>query len=264
MFIGRVSFNKRVFPVIYSPQEQLVYEVFGSINDILKIEENEVDVSSTGTPVQNVTILPPVVPTKIIAVARNYAEHAKELNNEVPTEPLIFLKPPSCLTPHKGVVIYPKISQRVDYEGELALIIKKTIKKAKSSIIEANPQEFFAYTAFLDITARDLQKKDKLWTRAKGFDTFGPIGPWIEINPLPPSINIRTYVNNELKQNANIKLMIFPPGKLIEYISNIMTLETGDIIATGTPAGVGPLKVNDTVKVEIDTLEPLEVTVKGE
>jgi len=264
MFIGRVSFNKRVFPVIYSPKEGLVYEIFGTINDVLKIEENEVDVSSTGIDVQNITILPPVIPTKIVAVARNYVEHAKELNHGVPKEPLIFFKPPSCLLPHGGAVIYPKISQRVDYEGELALVIKKTIKKAKTREIEKKPQEFFGYTAFLDMTARDLQNKDKLWTRAKGFDTFGPIGPWIEINPLPKSLNIKTYINDELKQEGNTKNMIFSPAELIEYISNIMTLETGDIIATGTPAGVGPVKIGDKIKLTIETLEPLKVIIKKE
>ncbi|MHA1685313.1 MAG: fumarylacetoacetate hydrolase family protein [Candidatus Heimdallarchaeaceae archaeon] len=261
MYVGRVFYKRKSIPVIYSQSENCVYEIYGSIIDVLKLVEGEIEISSVPIPLNNVTILPPVIPSKIIAVGRNYVEHAKEFDNEIPQEPLIFFKPPSCIIPHFGKVLYPSISKRVDYEGELALVIKQTIKKVKASAIEAEPQEFFGYTAFLDMTARDLQHTDKLWTRAKGFDTFGPLGPWIELNALPKSLKIQTYVNGELKQEGNIDQMVFSPAKLIEYISGIMTLVPGDIIATGTPSGVGPVTVGDEIKVKIDTLADLIVTV---
>lgn len=266
MYVGRVfhKAKRKVITALYSQEENAIYEIYGDITEVLKLLEGTVSLSSVPISLDDVTILPPVVPSKIICVARNYVAHAKEFDNEVPNEPLLFLKPSSCLIPHQGKIIYPKQSKQVDYEGELALVIKQVLKKVDAETINSGPQEYFGYTSFMDITARDLQRTDKLWTRAKGFDTFGPIGPWVEINPLPDSVNLRTYVNGKLKQEGNINQMVFSPAELIEYISSIMTLLPGDVIATGTPAGVGPLSVGDQVTVKIDTLPELSASVISE
>ncbi len=264
MLIGRVSYDKRVFPVLYDKDEKKVYEIFHPINEVLQEKAAEYDMDSVGIDANKVKILFPVKPSKIVCVGRNYVEHAKELGNKAPNEPILFFKPPSCLVPTKGKVVYPDLSKHVDYEGELALVIKRPMRKIKAETIVKNPQDFYGYTGFLDMTARDIQKSDKLWTRGKGFDTFGPLGPWIEMGTLPSNVKIQTFLNDELKQDGNISLMIFNSAQLLEYITRIMTLEVGDIVATGTPAGVGPVKVGDKIRLEIGRLEPLEVEVKKE
>jgi 2-keto-4-pentenoate hydratase/2-oxohepta-3-ene-1,7-dioic acid hydratase in catechol pathway len=204
-------------------------------------------------------ILPPTYPGKIICVGLNYIDHARELNMPVPKNPLIFLKPPSSILGHLGKIEYPGQAGHVDYEGELAVIIGKRCKSVHScdagSVI-------MGYTCFNDVTARDLQKEDGQWTRSKSFDTFAPFGPFISNPELDVSdLFIRTRVNGELRQDSRTSNLIFHVPQLIEFISCIMTLEPGDVIATGTPPGVGELHDGDEVKVEIEDIGILENSV---
>jgi 2-keto-4-pentenoate hydratase/2-oxohepta-3-ene-1,7-dioic acid hydratase in catechol pathway len=206
------------------------------------------------------TLLPPCVPSKIVCVGRNYAEHAKELGNEVPAEPTIFLKPPSSLIASGGVIVYPRLSHRLDYEGELGVVIGQRARNVKSSHAAGY---ILGYTCVNDVTARDLQRKDGQWTRGKGFDTFCPVGPCIvprdEVDLA--GLRIRTFVDGEKKQDASIAEMIFSVNDIIAYVSGFMTLEPGDLIATGTPSGVGPLQPGSQVRIEIDGVGVLENTV---
>lgn len=212
-------------------------------------------------PLSTVHLLPPVTPSKIVCVGRNYRDHAKELGNEVPAEPLLFFKPPSSLLKPGGVVRIPAASARVDFEGELALVIGRRIHKFKS---DANWRDIVrGYTLANDITARDLQKKDGQWTRAKGFDTFCPVGPIVsdELDP-EAGITIETRVNGELRQQGSTLDLIFPIPALLSYITAAFTLEPGDLVLTGTPSGVGPLKAGDRVEVSIPGLGVLTNTVE--
>jgi len=208
-------------------------------------------------------LLPACRPSKIVCVGRNYVEHAQELGNPVPAEPLIFLKPISSLIPNGAAIVYPSISALVSFEGELGVIIGKRTRRVQAEEAEAS---IFGYTCVNDVTARDLQKKDGQWSRAKGFDTFCPAGPWIvpraEVDL--STARVRTFVNGEKKQDAPVTDMIFPVAVLIEHISRFMTLEPGDLIATGTPPGVGPLVPGDVVRVEIDGIGALENPVTKE
>ncbi len=205
-------------------------------------------------------LLPPCSPSKIVCVGRNYAEHAKELGNEVPAEPLIFLKPPSSLIASGDAIVYPKQSQRVDFEGELGVVISKRARNVGSADAESY---ILGYTCVNDVTARDLQKKDGQWTRGKGFDTFCAVGPAM----IPreeadfKNFRVRTLVNGEQKQDAPISDMLFPVNEIIAYVSAFMTLEPGDLIATGTPPGVGPLLPGAEVQIVIDGIGVLRNTV---
>lgn len=200
--------------------------------------------------INSLDILPPSSPSKIVCVGLNYIDHAKELEMDIPDEPIIFMKPPSSVTGHGTKIIYPSCSNRVDYEAELAVIIGKQChdihaEKAQSVIK--------GYTCFNDVTARDIQQRDGQWTRAKGFDTFSPIGPFItpveEFNA--SAANIKCNVNGMIRQNSSTSRLIFDVDFLIEFISSVMTLEKGDVIATGTPPGVGELNSGDSVDVTI-------------
>jgi len=205
-------------------------------------------------------LLPPCAPSKIICVGRNYAEHAKELGNLVPTEPLIFLKPPSSLLASGDNIVYPSLSQRVDFEGELGVVIGKRGRRISR---EHAHEYILGYTCVNDVTARDLQKKDGQWTRGKGFDTFCPAGPWmIEKNDVHwNTVRVQTYVDGELKQDAPVSNMLFPVDVIISFISEFMTLEPGDLIATGTPPGVGPLLPGSRVQIKIEGIGVLENAV---
>lgn len=211
-----------------------------------------------------VTLLTPLpLLSKIICVGRNYSEHAKELGNEVPAEPLIFSKPPSSILPPRGEIVRPKLSQNVHFEGELGIVIGKICHKLPKG---ADVRDYIlGYTCVNDVTARDLQKKDGQWTRAKGFDTFCPIGPAIatDIDPWK-GVRVQTRVNSEIKQDGNTVDFIFPVDVVIRYISEAMTLLPGDIIATGTPAGVGPLVAGDTVHVSVEGIGTLSNPVVDE
>jgi len=196
-----------------------------------------------------VRLLAPTQPSKIVCVGRNYAEHAAELGNEVPKEPLIFLKPPSAiLAPEEPIVLTPQ-SQRVDYEGELAVVIGKRCRRVEEN--EDVRRYIFGYTCLNDVTARDLQKKDVQFTRAKGFDTFCPVGPWIETSLDLKQARVETLVNGARRQSAQVTQMIFPVEMLVRWISHVMTLNPGDLIATGTPSGIGPLSARDVVEVTV-------------
>jgi 2-keto-4-pentenoate hydratase/2-oxohepta-3-ene-1,7-dioic acid hydratase in catechol pathway len=199
-----------------------------------------------------VQLLTPCQPSKIVAVGRNYRAHAAELGHDVPTEPLIFLKPPSALLEPDGAIRLPALSRRVDYEGELVAVIGRRAFQIGDD--ESALSYVFGYTCGNDVTARDLQKKDGQFTRAKGFDTFAPLGPVIATDPDPNHLKIETRVNGEVKQRANTELLIFPLDLLLRFITQVMTLLPGDIVYTGTPAGVGPLKSGDVVEVEIQDI----------
>ena len=201
-------------------------------------------------------LLPPVTPSKIICVGRNYRDHAKELGNEVPAEPLLFFKPPSSLLAHKETVMMPPQSERVDFEGELALVIGKRATKVAA---DADWQSFIrGYTIANDVTARDLQKKDGQWTRAKGFDTFCPVGPVVSDElDIEKGVTVETRQNGELKQHGSTLDFIFSIPALLSYITAAITLEPGDLLLTGTPAGVGPVSAGDSVEVSIQGLGTL-------
>ena len=204
------------------------------------------------------TLLPPVTPSKIVCVGRNYADHAKELGNEAPSEPILFLKPPSALLAPGGTIVRPSASQRVDFEGELAIVIGRTAKDVRAKDWRDYVRGFACAN---DVTARDLQKKDVQFTRGKGFDTFCPIGPCIEDDLDVSDLRVTTRVNGETRQDGRTSQMIFPPAVMIEFISAIMTLLPGDVILTGTPAGVGPLNAGDAVEVEIEGIGVLRNVV---
>lgn len=210
----------------------------------------------TGTPVAlaSVKLLAPVRPRKIVCVGRNYAEHAAELGNQVPTEPLIFLKPPTTIIGPGDAIVYPDLSKSVHHEAELALVIGSRCRHVSAA--EAT-KVIFGYTLANDVTARDLQNSDKQWTRGKGFDTFCPVGPWVDTTFDPAQRVVRCLVNGEVRQNGNTDLMIYSLGRIIEFVTQFMTLEPGDLVLTGTPAGVGPLQPGDTVTVEIEGLGTL-------
>ena len=187
-------------------------------------------------------------PGKIVCVGRNYREHAKELGNDVPTTPLLFLKPPSAVIAPGDTIEMPAASQSVHYEGEVGIVIGATLRKATPAQCAAGIR---GVVALNDVTARDLQKSDGQWTRGKGFDTFCPIGPeWKGVPPLD-AITVVTRVNGVEKQRGNTADLVFPVPDLLAYISNIMTLEPGDVVATGTPPGVGPLQPGDVVEIEL-------------
>ena len=207
-------------------------------------------------PLDLATLLPPVVPSKIVCIGRNYREHAAELGNEVPKEPLLFLKTPSSLIAHKQPIHIPAISQRVDFEGELAIVIGKRCSKIGPE--EDVRQYIRGYTIVNDVTARDLQKSDGQWSRAKGFDTFCPTGPFVtdEIDP-DAGIGVQTRLNGELRQDGNTRDLIFPIDFLLRHITAAITLYPGDLIPTGTPSGVGPMQPGDTVEVTIEGMGTL-------
>lgn len=206
------------------------------------------------------SLLAPVTPTKIVCVGRNYAAHAKELGNEVPSEPLLFLKPPSALLDPGASIVIPSQSQRVEHEGELGIVVGARLKDASEAECRAG---IFGITAGNDVTARDLQKKDVQFTRGKGFDTFCPVGPWIETECGDLSaITVETRVDGVMRQHGNTSNMIFAVPFLLSYISRIMTLEPGDLILTGTPEGVGPIAPGNLVEVSISGVGTLSNTVR--
>jgi 2-keto-4-pentenoate hydratase/2-oxohepta-3-ene-1,7-dioic acid hydratase in catechol pathway len=211
----------------------------------------------TGTkwPLGEVKFLPPSTPSKIVCVGRNYREHAQELGNEVPGEPLIFLKPLSAVIAPEEPIVLPSLSERVDFEGELAVVIGR---RCRSLATGDDVAHYIAgYTCLNDVTARDLQKRDGQWTRAKGFDTFCPFGPVLETRVDLAHTTLETFVNGIRKQSAAIAEMIFPLDVIIRWIAQVMTLEPGDVISTGTPAGIGPLAPGDVVEVSVSGIGTL-------
>lgn len=214
-------------------------------------------------PLSAVRLLPPCSPSKIVCVGRNYADHARELGNDVPAEPLIFLKPPSSLIAHGDSIVYPAISNRVDFEGEVGLIIGRRAHRVKA----AEAWDYIGgLTCVNDVTARDLQLKDGQWTRGKGFDTFCAAGPWsVPVEEVDFSAcGVRTVLDGEVKQVGHVRDFIFPVNVILEYVTRFMTLEPGDLIATGTPAGVGPMQAGSRVSVEVFGVGTLENQVAAE
>jgi 2-keto-4-pentenoate hydratase/2-oxohepta-3-ene-1,7-dioic acid hydratase in catechol pathway len=212
-------------------------------------------------PLDSIQLLAPVIPGKIICVGRNYAEHIKETNAETPATPLLFLKPSSAVIGPNQTIILPPQSMQVDHEAELVVVIGKRGRWIQPS--EASSY-IYGYTVGNDVTARDLQRKDGQWTRSKGFDTFCPLGPWIETDFNPADAMITCHVNDELRQMASTRDMIFHVDQLIAFASSIMTLEVGDVIMTGTPAGISPLHPGDIVEVTIDGIGKLRNSVAAE
>jgi 2-keto-4-pentenoate hydratase/2-oxohepta-3-ene-1,7-dioic acid hydratase in catechol pathway len=200
-------------------------------------------------PLAEVKFLPPSAPSKIVCIGRNYQDHAKELGNEPPRQPMIFLKPPSSVIAPEEPIVIPRISQRVDFEGELAVLIARRCSQLPAG--ESVAPYILGYTCLNDVTARDLQKLDVQFTRAKGFDTFCPFGPILETQLDPAAVSLETFVNGIRKQSGHTSEMIFSVDAIIRFIAQVMTLEPGDVIATGTPAGVAPLADGDVVEVSI-------------
>ena len=205
-----------------------------------------------------VTLLAPCQPSKAVCVGVNYRDHAAEMKHELPKEPLIFIKPATALNNPGGEIRYPAISHNVHHEGELAVVIGKTAKHVKA----AQATEYIlGYTCANDVTARDIQMRDGQWTRGKGFDTFMPLGPWLETELDPHAAAIKCLVNGQIRQSSNTGNLIFRIPELVEFITQVMTLNPGDVILTGTPSGVGPINIGDTVSVVIDGIGELKNTV---
>lgn len=209
---------------------------------------------------EEVNLLPPCMPTKIIAVGLNYRGHAREMNMAIPDEPLLFLKPATAVIGPGAPIIYPKISQQVDYEGELGVVIGRRCRDVSG---QQALDYIFGYTCLNDVTARDLQKKDGQFTRSKSFDTFCPIGPCIETELDPAAARIETRLNGQLRQETSTADFIFPVYRLVSFISQVMTILPGDVIATGTPSGIGPMQPGDEVEVRIRGIGSLKNTVAG-
>ena len=211
---------------------------------------------------KDVRLLAPVLPSKVVCAGLNYYDHAEELKMPVPEEPVLFIKPSSAVVGMYSRIICPKVSSRVDYEGELAVVIKKEAYKVSRS---KAGDYILGYTCFNDVTARDLQEKDGQWTRAKSFDTFAPLGPWVETDLDPVDIAVETSLNGNLRQSSRTSKMIFDVSELVEYISRVMTLFPGDVISTGTPGGIGPMEPGDEVSVEIEGIGKLvnQVVMEG-
>jgi 2-keto-4-pentenoate hydratase/2-oxohepta-3-ene-1,7-dioic acid hydratase in catechol pathway len=206
-------------------------------------------------------LLAPVEPSKVVCVGRNYKEHAAELGNTMPSEPLLFLKAPSAIVGHGDTIVLPGQSERVEHEGELAVVIGR---KCRAVAEGEDPLSYvLGYTCVNDVTARDLQRKDVQFTRAKSFDTFCPVGPYIVTGLDPTDLLVETRVNGDVRQSGRTSAMAFPVPFLIRYISAVMTLNPGDLIATGTPAGVGPLLDGDTVEVSVEGVGTLGNQVKS-
>ena len=211
-------------------------------------------------PIGDLVFSIPLTPSKIVCVGRNYADHAKELGNEVPYSPLLFLKAPSALIYHEDFILLPEQSVQVEHEGELGVVIGR---KCKSITPDSNPLDYvFGYICMNDVTARDVQRRDVQFTRGKSFDTFCPVGPYIETVLDTSDLGIITRVNGEIRQDGRTSQMIFDIPFLVRYISDQMTLNPGDIIATGTPAGVSVLNEGDVCEVEIEGIGILRNTVK--
>lgn len=241
--------NEQNRSTIAVEKEGIYFEIEGDMFRQFTITNKEIKID-------NVRILPPCLPSKIVAVGLNYKDHAKEMNKQPHDEPMLFLKPSTTVIATEENIVYPKhMSSRVDYEGELAVVIGKEAHMVKE---EESMDYVFGYTCINDITARDLQAKDIQFTRGKGFNTFAPIGPFIETELDPSNTKISTYLNNERKQHSNTKNLIFGVPKLVSFISSVMTLLPGDIISTGTPSGISPMKPGDVVEVKVEGIGTLK------
>lgn len=202
----------------------------------------------------DVRLIAPVAPTKVVAIGLNYRDHAEEVGLPIPDEPILFIKPSSSVIGPQEPILMPPQSSRVDYEAELAVVIGTRAYRVPK---DRAAEHVLGYTCLNDVTARDLQGKDGQWTRSKGFDTFCPIGPWVETELDPADLRIELYLNGERKQASRTSMLIFPVPFLVEFVSSVMTLEPGDIIATGTTSGIGPMNAGDNVEVRIEGIGSL-------
>jgi 2-keto-4-pentenoate hydratase/2-oxohepta-3-ene-1,7-dioic acid hydratase in catechol pathway len=251
MKIYRFRYRKKILWGIL--KEEYLFPIKGAVT-------RDFSIGSSPIPIADVLLLPPVEPSKIVAVGTNYRDHAQEMGKPIPEEPLLFLKPPSAVIGPGDFISYPRMSKRVDYEGELAVVIKK---KARSLPESARVEDYIlGYTCFNDITARDLQAKDVQFTRAKSFDTFAAVGPCVVTDLDPSALSVKTFLNGKLQQSGNTRNMIFNVPFLVRFISGIMTLVPGDVITTGTPMGVGPMLPEDRVDVQIEGIGTLSNQVK--
>ena len=258
-FLRYSNLDKQICIGMLDDEDNIHKLKYSTIYDAIKNEDNIIrHLDELETENQDeIEILTPVEPSKIVCVGLNYKDHAKELKMELPKEPLLFMKPSTSILAHNGEIFYPKISNQVDYEAELGIVI---LDKIEYDNFDENT--LIGYTIVNDVTARDLQQKDGQWTRAKSFDTFCPIGPVLVTNIDSSNLKIQLKVNNNIKQDSNTKNMIFSPKQLLQYVSSIMTLNPGDIIATGTPPGVGQLNKNDTLSITIEDIGTLKNIVK--
>ena len=240
------------YGVVEGEAAQTIAELYGHP---FGIDPSGVRLTGQRYPMAEVRLLAPVLPSKVVAVGKNYAEHVREMGSEVPAEPVLFLKPSTSVTGPNDRIAYPvKLTDRVDYEGELAVIFGRLCRDVPK---ERAYDVVFGYTCANDVTARDLQLKDGQWTRAKGFDTFCPLGPWMETATDPSDLGITTRVNGEVRQHARTRELLWDVPSLIEYISSVMTLLPGDVLLTGTPEGVGPLTDGDEVSVTVESIGTL-------
>ncbi len=249
MKIYRFRYRKRVLTGVL--EEEFLFPVVGSVFGDFRL-------GSSPVPIGDVRILPPVLPTKIVGIGRNYREHARELGNPLPAEPLLFLKPPTAVVGHLDAVVQPPDSQRVDYEGEVGVVIRRKARQLRDD--DPVDDVILGYTCFNDVTARDLQARDVQFTRAKGFDTFAAIGPCVATGLDPDAIRLKTFLNGKIVQSGTTANLIFSIPFLVRYVSRVMTLNPGDVIATGTPAGIGPTAPGDRVDVQIEGIGVLSNT----
>jgi 2-keto-4-pentenoate hydratase/2-oxohepta-3-ene-1,7-dioic acid hydratase in catechol pathway len=205
-------------------------------------------------PLAQAHLLAPVIPTKVVCVGVNYRGHAKEMGHAIPDEPVIFLKPPTAVVGHSAEIRIPAELQSVDYEAELAVVIGRRTHRVSPAEAEAH---ILGYLCANDVTSRELQRKDGQWARAKGFDTFCPLGPWVETDVDPRDLKIESFVNGELRQSARTSDMIFDPFTVVSFVSSVMTLLPGDVVLTGTPQGIGPMVRGDVVEVRIEGIGSL-------
>jgi len=219
------------------------------------VGDGSIRLTGSRYPLADVRLLAPVLPSKVIAIGKNYADHAREMGGEPPDDPVIFLKPSTAVVGPREPIVYPaQVSERVDFEGELAVVIGRLCRHVPPARV---PEVIFGYTCANDVTARDLQARDGQWARAKGFDTFCPLGPWIETDVDPADLELTTIVNGEIRQNSRTSLLLHDVPALVTYVSTVMTLLPGDVLLTGTPAGVGSLKDGDEVSVTIEGIGTL-------
>ncbi len=250
MKIYRVRYRKRIFVGVL--KEEFLFPVKGSIFGDFRIEPSPVPIGET-------KLLPPVVPSKIIGIGANYRDHAREMGRPLPAEPLLFMKPSTAVIGPLEAVVLPGMSERVDYEGELAVVIRKKTRMLRDE--DPVSDRILGYACFNDVTARDLQKKDGQFTRAKSFDTFAALGPCIATDVDPGGLRLKTFLNGQLVQSGHTGDLVFSVPFLVRFLSRIMTLNPGDVIATGTPEGVGPLAPGDRVDVQIEGIGTLSNTV---
>lgn len=249
MKLARFIWNNKIAYGV--AEETYLHEIKGDVFSEYHITDKQI-------PLDSVRILAPCVPSKIIAVGLNYRTHAEEVKMDIPEEPILFLKPATAVIGPEENIIYPAMAHRVDYEGELGVVIGRT---CKSVTVGQAPSFILGYTCFNDVTARDLQKKDNQWTRAKSFDSFAPMGPFIQTKLDPAHVVVETFLNGEKKQSASTSDLIFSVYFLVAFISRVMTLLPGDVIATGTPSGIGPMHVGDIVEVTIQEIGSLRNAV---